>query len=984
MIPTNQTSYIRPGPNQVYFKPSIPLNQIPLNPTYKRPLNIHTPNPSFQQSPIYYYPIRPVIQTPHGYVSHPPQMGPLVQNPNGYIRPSHVPRSYSGTFGMIQQPIRGPTLIYPSQNARSTLNFYGVPGTPKNIVPMGQKPGCFFFNTTNIVRNPIYYYSKQCIIEQKMEDPEENPPILSESKIITQENLDLDEENNCDNVEMTAQNEVEINATKYEEIQSPSINLKEKPAQDEATIEKAPSEVQNVVVLPTQPETNGSSVDLKNLLQKPTKDETTDQKPVSEVRKNEISPEIKPSQISTESPNSILKKKSRLMTDPSKLRSIIKKSVMNAMPLTNLIVSPKTSLLSDDPTEQMNYMTVYHSKSIQQLESLNEEGKERTSPRKISAIDISKLQTNHSHHEAKPSKILEHPDLPLLQDIPLAKEFVKIYDSLKESGKNFIDPDFPPNHTSLYEKIDSCKEDIWKDYVWMRPKEFFPDGYKVFSFEASNMEKALFSHLLKKSTTLAAIDMEDIVQGALGDCYFLSSLAALARKPSRIRSLFMTTKTDDAGGIYCLRICHEGNWQAVYVDDYFPCKADRSGPVFSQSKAGENELWVLLLEKAWAKLFHTYERIEAGLTRDVLGDLTGAPTRIVWNDDPELWDLIVDAVKNDYLLTAGAADEDQMDKYFQTQGMVVGHAYTLLGCYEVLGEKLVKVRNPWGKGEWEGPWGDKDPIWNKLSLAEKAEIGYLDKDDGSFFMSFELFKHIYSDTQICMVHDDYIYTSCEIRSKKKKAVYLEIEVEEEGQYYFTVLQRSFRKMWDTHGYDYSRGTIVLAKKNNDNFEFIQAKTQYHREAFLALELKKGTYVCSCKVDWCWTDESTFVLTSYGVNSINIKMIPNPKEFLEKVYISKAMSSKKKSKLNDLKVEKCVEVFPKEGYGYYYLENEEEKTVNVVVNLENTEEEIRIKKKFRDGKNFKVNVGPKEKKIVMFRVKNDKELKPKYEENVTLV
>jgi len=41
----------------------------------------------------------------------------------------------------------------------------------------------------------------------------------------------------------------------------------------------------------------------------------------------------------------------------------------------------------------------------------------------------------------------------------------------------------------------------------------------------------------------------------------------------------------------------------VIVDDYIPCKRDyynQTKPCFSASN--DNELWVIILEKAWAKL----------------------------------------------------------------------------------------------------------------------------------------------------------------------------------------------------------------------------------------------------------------------------------------------------------------------------------------------------------------------------------------------
>jgi len=45
--------------------------------------------------------------------------------------------------------------------------------------------------------------------------------------------------------------------------------------------------------------------------------------------------------------------------------------------------------------------------------------------------------------------------------------------------------------------------------------------------------------------------------------------------------------------------------------------------------------------------------------------------------------------------------------------------------------KLIKLRNPWGRGEWQGKWGDKDPNWTD-ELA--ALTGKEDIDDGLFFM----------------------------------------------------------------------------------------------------------------------------------------------------------------------------------------------------------------------------------------------------------
>lgn len=62
--------------------------------------------------------------------------------------------------------------------------------------------------------------------------------------------------------------------------------------------------------------------------------------------------------------------------------------------------------------------------------------------------------------------------------------------------------------------------------------------------------------------------------------------------------------------------------QEVVMDNYIPCLNRQ--PCFS--RANGNELWVIILEKAWAKVHGSYERIEAGLCIDVMRDLTGAPS----------------------------------------------------------------------------------------------------------------------------------------------------------------------------------------------------------------------------------------------------------------------------------------------------------------------------------------------------------------------
>lgn len=45
-------------------------------------------------------------------------------------------------------------------------------------------------------------------------------------------------------------------------------------------------------------------------------------------------------------------------------------------------------------------------------------------------------------------------------------------------------------------------------------------------------------------------------------------------------------------------------------------------------------------------------------------------------------------------------------------GLVSGHAYTLIAVQQLSsGARLLKLRNPWGRFEWNGDWSDKSALW---------------------------------------------------------------------------------------------------------------------------------------------------------------------------------------------------------------------------------------------------------------------------------
>ena len=81
------------------------------------------------------------------------------------------------------------------------------------------------------------------------------------------------------------------------------------------------------------------------------------------------------------------------------------------------------------------------------------------------------------------------------------------------------------------------------------------------------------------------------------------------------------------------------------------------------------------------------------------------------------------------------------------------HAYSILDAKEFQqknGEnlRLLKVRNPWGRGEWNGDYSDDSPKWTS-ELKEFFHFNEAEGANGIFFIPFEYFIEEFRVVVIC-------------------------------------------------------------------------------------------------------------------------------------------------------------------------------------------------------------------------------------------
>ena len=126
----------------------------------------------------------------------------------------------------------------------------------------------------------------------------------------------------------------------------------------------------------------------------------------------------------------------------------------------------------------------------------------------------------------------------------------------------------------------------------------------------------------------------------------------MAEREGLIKRLFVTKETN-VSQCYAIWICKDSQWVQVILDDFLPCRKEDGDPAFS--RANGEELWVLLLEKCYAKIYGAYDKIEAGQTIESIKDLTGAPGKSIKNEDPEIiWEFILTNERKNFILTCGS------------------------------------------------------------------------------------------------------------------------------------------------------------------------------------------------------------------------------------------------------------------------------------------------------------------------------------------
>ena len=221
---------------------------------------------------------------------------------------------------------------------------------------------------------------------------------------------------------------------------------------------------------------------------------------------------------------------------------------------------------------------------------------------------------------------------------------------------------------------------------------------------------------------------------------------SIAEKPERLTNMFLIDEKNSAN-IYAVKMYALGVPVTVTIDDYLPLETYYETLFARVSKDGA--LWGPILEKAFAKFLGNYEALEGGLNGPGIRMLTGSPYISHWHVDHDvdgLWEIIAQQKADHSMVTAGSFIGTGNDRDLNAVGLANAHAYSVLEAMTLsTGDRVLALRNPWGKETFNSTWSDSSEAWTE-ELREEAN--HTSNNDGKFFISIEDYKEYLEYTTI--------------------------------------------------------------------------------------------------------------------------------------------------------------------------------------------------------------------------------------------
>lgn len=212
-------------------------------------------------------------------------------------------------------------------------------------------------------------------------------------------------------------------------------------------------------------------------------------------------------------------------------------------------------------------------------------------------------------------------------------------------------------------------------------------------------------------------EFNDPIQGAIGNCYFIAAVAAIAwADPYRIVHRNRATGTSESSRVNAIQFYSKGGGKdaptkMVEVTDKTIVNSSSNQPIYCRSRDA-GEIYPALYEKAFAKWIIKTNSDKPDITKTAFGDPVKATAQLnnktpyYYNTSSRSGDQIYGIVRGNSMsyktihpMTAWTYGSG---RNYTGTNIVGNHAYTVLGWAYKNSKKYIVLRNPWGYKEPSG------------------------------------------------------------------------------------------------------------------------------------------------------------------------------------------------------------------------------------------------------------------------------------------